>query len=140
MKRHNLKNKRTKGKTIFEVVDKIGLKDFKIHLRTDKLISSQGIISLTDDPTKGTHFVAFKDHYYFESFCTEPSTEISNQLAECLPQNFCGCYISSNSIQNINDANCSSYCLFFRFLMQENSFLKTIIRILIDRYICKSYF
>ena len=36
-----------KKKKLFEVVDKLGLKDFKIYLRTDKLTTSQGIINLT---------------------------------------------------------------------------------------------
>ena len=82
MKKHNLKNEVTSGKKIVEVAQKIKLKDFNIYIRTDKITSNQGIINLTDDYKNGTHFVAFKDHYYFDSFCTEPPTIIANQLAE----------------------------------------------------------
>ena len=127
MKKQNLKNEATSGKKIVEVAQKIKLKDFNTYIRTDKLTSNQGNINLTDDYKKGTHFVAFKDHYYFDSFCTEPPTIIANQLGG----QFCECYISSNSIQNINDSNCASYCLYFLYLLnQGHSFYKSIIMII----------
>ena len=128
MKQNNLKNEPTSGKKIVEVAQKIKLKDFNIYIRTDKLTSNQGIINLTDDYKNGTHFVAFKDHYYFDSFCAEPPTIIANQLAERNTDKFCESYISSNSIQNINDSNCASYCLYFLYLMnQGHSFYKSIL-------------
>ena len=121
MKKHNLKNEVTSGKKIVEVAQKIKLQDFNIYISTDKITSNQGIINLTDDYKNGTHFVAFKDHYYFDSFCTEPPTIIANQLAERNPDEFCESYISSNSIQNINDSNCANYCLYFLFLMNTRT-------------------
>ena len=72
MKRNGLQNKATKGSKLVEVANKIGLEDFNLYIRTDKLTSKQGIINLTDDYKKGTHFVAFFDNNYFDSFCTEP--------------------------------------------------------------------
>ena len=65
-----------------KVANKIGLRDFGLFIRTDKLTSKQGIINLTDNYKNGTHFVAFYDNNYFDSFCTEPPSIISNQLVE----------------------------------------------------------
>ena len=59
MKEHGLENKATKGSKLVEVANKLKLKDFNIYIRTDKLTSKQGIINLTDNYKKGTHFVAF---------------------------------------------------------------------------------
>ena len=133
MQDHNLRNVTTNAKKILEVANKIGLKDFNIYIRTDKITTNQGVINLTNDYSRGTHWVCFKDHYYFDSFCTEPPTIISNQLTERHPKGICECYISSHPIQNINDSNCASYCLYFLFLMQDNSFYRTIMKILNDR-------
>ena len=131
MKQHNLKNESTNAKkNILEVANKLGLKDFKLYIRTDKITTKQGVINLTNDYSRGFHWDTFKDHYYFDSFCTEPPTIIANQL----PEGICECYISSHSIQKTTDANCSSYCLYFLFLMnQGNSFYRTIMKILNDR-------
>ena len=82
MKKHGLKNEATKGSKLVEVANKIGLKDFGLYIRTDKLTSKQGIINLTDNYKNGTHFVAFFDNNYFDSLCAEPPSIISNQLAE----------------------------------------------------------
>ena len=142
MKKHGLKNEATKGSKLVEVANKIGLKDFGLYIRTDKLTSKQGIINLTDNYKNGTHFVAFYDNNYFDSFCTEPPFIISNQLAEKTElvndisddyNNFyCQCYISSTPMQNINDSNCGSYCLYFLDLMQNRkmSFQQAIVHII----------
>ena len=80
MKEHKLKNEATKGSKLVEVASKLKLKDFNIYIRTDKLNSKQGIINLTDNYSKGTHFVAFYENKYFDSFCAECPIIISNQL------------------------------------------------------------
>ena len=49
MKQHNLENKSTTAKKKIEVANSIGLKDFKIYIRTDKLTTKQGIINLTKE-------------------------------------------------------------------------------------------
>ena len=59
MKEHGLENKATKGSKLVEVANKLKLKDFNIYIRTDKITSKQGSINLTDNYSKGTHFVAF---------------------------------------------------------------------------------
>ena len=134
MKQYNLKNEATSGKKVIEVANKLGLKDFRIYIRTDELTTKQGIINLTDDYKNGTHFVAFKDYYYFDSFCVEPPETIANQLAARHPEKFCECYVSSKRIQNIKDSNCASYCLYFLHLMnQGNNFNRTIMMIVNDR-------
>ena len=134
MRKHRLRNESTNGKKIFEVVEKLKLKDFNIYLRTDELTTRQGIINLSDDYTNGTHFVAFIDHYYFDSFCVEPPRSISNQLLKRNPENFCETYISSTPIQNPSDSNCASYCLYFLYLMSKGfGFEKTIMTIVNDR-------
>ena len=95
----------------------------------NKLTSKQGIVNLTDNYKKGTHFVAFYENKYFDSFCIEPPKIISNQLGD-----MCECYISSHPIQNINDQNCGSYCLYFLDLLQNKklSFQQAIIYIKIN--------
>ena len=105
------------------------MQDFNIYIRTHKLTSKQGIINLTDNYSKGTHFVAFYENKYFDSFCVQPPKIISNQLGD-----ICECYISSHPVQNINDQNCASYCLYFLDLMQNKklSFQQAIIYIIIN--------
>ena len=133
MKQHNLKNEATSGMNVAEVAMKLGLEDFGKYIRTDKLTTKQGITNLTDDYKNGTHFVAFKDYYYFDSFCAEPPKEIANHLAERHPEKVCESYISSNSFQNIKDSNCASYCFYFLENMnQRNSFTRTIVMIVTD--------
>ena len=131
MKQHNLENKSTNAKKIIEVANNIGLKDFKIYIRTDKLKTKQGIINLTDNYEKRTHWVAFYGSNYFDSFCVEVPKNIGNQLAE--KGKWCESYVSSNSIQNIYEYNCASYCLYFLYLMNKGlSFKKTIMSIIND--------
>ena len=72
MQNKYVKNEATTVKKIFEVAEKLELTDFDIYLRTDNLTIRQGSIKLSNDYTQGTHFVAFRDHYYFDSFCVEP--------------------------------------------------------------------
>ena len=115
MKKHGLKNEATKCSKLVEVANKIGLESFGLFIRTDKLTSKQGIINLTDNYKNGTHFVAFYDNNYFDSFCTERPSIISNQLVNPV----CQCYISSTPIQNINDSKCGSYCLYFLNLINN---------------------
>ena len=132
MKQHNLQNKSTSAKKIIEVANNIGLKDFKIYIRTDKLTTKQGIINLTENPNKGTHWAAFYSSNYFDSFCVEIPKSIANQLIEKNGK-WCESYVSSNSIQNINEYNCASYCLYFLYLMNSGqSFKKAIMTIIND--------
>ena len=132
--KHNLKNEATSGLNVAEVAKKLGLKDFGIYLRTDELTTKQGIINSTDEYKNGTHFVAFKDYYFFDSFCAEPPKEVANQLAEGHPEKVCECYISSNSIQNIKDSNCARDCLYCLENMNPgNSFIRRIMMIVNDR-------
>ena len=137
MKQHNLQNKSTSAKKIIEVANNIGLTDFRIYIRTDKLKTNQGIINLTENPNKGTHWVAFyvsplKEAVYFDSFCVEIPKSIANQLIEKNGK-WCESYVSSNSIQNINEYNCASYCLYFLYLMNSGqSFKKAIMTIIND--------
>ena len=87
MKEHGLENKATKGSKLVEVANKLKLKDFNIYIRTDKLTSKQGIINLTDNYKKGTHFVAFMKINILILSAYQPPKLISNQLGdicECL--------------------------------------------------------
>ena len=59
MRKQSLENKRTSGEKIFKIVEELKVKDFNIYLRTDKLTTSQGIINLSNDYIRGSHFVAF---------------------------------------------------------------------------------
>ena len=59
MKEHVLQNRPTKGSELVKIANKLKLKDFNIYIRTNKLTSKQGIINLTDNYSKRTHFVTF---------------------------------------------------------------------------------
>ena len=117
--KHGLQNKSTKGSKLVEIANELDLKDFNIYIRTDKLTSTQGIVQLTDNYKKGTHFVAFYNNKYFDSFCSEPPKFITNQLVEKSPNQTGETYISSHPIQKINDQICGSYCLYFLDLMRN---------------------
>ena len=127
MKEHGLENRATKGSKIVEVANKLKLKDFNIYIRTDKLTSKQGIINLTDNYQKNSFCSFLWKQIFWLVFVFRPPKIISNQLGD-----ICETYISSHPIQNINDQNCGSYCLYFLDLMQNKklSFQQAILYII----------
>ena len=70
--KRNLKNKATSNLKLYEVLKKIRL-DIKvgIYLRDRSFSTDIGIVSL--HPTKGTHWVCYRNEIYFDSYdCSPP--------------------------------------------------------------------
>ncbi len=107
MRKYNLQNKATSNKKISEVINKLGIKNFNIYMRDDKLTTKQGIINI--HPTRGTHWVCYYNKNYFDSFGVKPPKSIDKQL---------GTYIYSTfRIQKRNESQCASYCLYVLYLI-----------------------
>ena len=107
--KHNLKNKATIILKLYEVLKKIGL-DTKvgIFLKDGPFSSDIGIVNL--HPSKGTHFVTYKNENYFDSYGCVPPQKISkffiNRNGHCL--------FSEYKIQRLTskrDSYCASFCL-----------------------------
>ena len=64
--KYNLKNKATSNLKLYEVLEKIAI-DSKVgfYLRDGPLSSNKGIVNL--HPSKGTHWVCYKNENYFDS-------------------------------------------------------------------------
>ena len=77
---YKLENKPTTGDKILSVAEKIGLKSFNIYLRNNELTTKQGVINLSNNPFKGTHWVAYNGNKYFDSYLVEPPNEIKQHM------------------------------------------------------------
>ena len=74
--KHNLKNKTTSNKKIYEVLKKMGL-DSKvgIYLRDGDFSTNYGIVNL--HPSRGTQWVCFIKDFYFDSYGCSPPKKTS---------------------------------------------------------------
>ena len=71
IKKHNLKNKATSNIKIRQVLNSIGLNNIEIYLRDGPFSSDTGIVNL--HPSKGSHWVAYINENYFDSYgCVSP--------------------------------------------------------------------
>ena len=133
LKKHNLQNKSTSNVKISEVVNKLKLKDFNIYLRDDKLTTKQGIINLGHK--KGTHWVCFCDHNYFDSFGVKPPKSIERQLKQFHRGGFATTSprplsFSTYKIQEKQEKLCASYCLYILYLINSGlTFEKAVIKL-----------
>ena len=64
--KHNLKNKATSNIKIQKVLTSVGLDNVNINLRDGPFSSDIGIVNL--HPSKGTHWVCYKNENYFDSY------------------------------------------------------------------------
>ena len=109
IKKHNLRNKATSNIKIQQVLNSIGLNNVNIYLRDGPFSSDIGIVNL--HPSKGTHWVAYINEKYFDSYgCVSPKKQskfIIKRNGHCL--------YSEYQIQK-NDSFCASYCLYIIYL------------------------
>ncbi len=128
MKQYKLQNRATSNKKISEVINKLGIKDFNIYMRDDKLTTKQGIINL--HPKKGTHWVCYlrgnsgdPKGLYFDSYGHRAPKSVENQLKPYI--------YSTYKIQGGRDSRCASYCLYVLYLIniEKMDFDKAVMRL-----------
>ena len=109
--KHKIKNKATSTRKIYEVLKKIGL-DSKVgnYWRDGSFSNDIGIVNL--HPTKGTHWVCYKNKKYFDSYGCSPPKKLSKILIKRNGY----CLYSEHQIQKI-DSFFASYCLYIIYLV-----------------------
>ena len=117
--KHDLKDKATSNRKIYEALKKLGL-DSKvgIYLRDGDFLTSYGIFNL--HPSRGTHWVMYNKNCYFDSYgCSPPK-----KLLKYLKSKHKICIYSEYQIQK-NDSFCASYCLHILYLTKVLSIVFT---------------
>ena len=109
IKKHNLKNKATSNKKIYQVLDSIGLNNVGIYLRDGPFKSDIGFVNL--HPSKGSHWVCYINENYFDSYGCVPPKKLSKFIIKRKGY----CLYSEYQIQK-NDSYCASYCLYIIYL------------------------
>ena len=105
VKKYNLKNKAASNIKIQKVLTSIGLDNVNIYLRDGPFSSDIGIVNL--HPSKGSHWVCYRNENYFDSYGCSPRKKLSKFNIE--QNGFC--LYSEDQIQK-NDSFCASYCLY----------------------------
>ena len=106
-----MRNKATSNIKIQQVLSSLSLKDVGIYLRDGPFESNIGIVNL--HPSKGTHWVCYKNENYFDSYGIVCPKKLSKFI---IKQNgYCLC--SEYQIQK-NDSYCASYCLYIIYLIK----------------------
>ena len=104
-KKFNLKNKATSNIKLQQVLSSLSLNDVAIYLRDGPFTGDVGIVNLY--PSKGTHWVCYKNEKYFDSYgCVCPK-----KLSKTNIKRKVFCLYSAYQNQN-ND----SYCLHIIYL------------------------
>ena len=87
-------------------------------MRDNKFNTTSGIVNL--HPTKGTHWVMYKNQNYFDSYGCPPPTNILNHIKN-------GIY-SEYQIQT-NDSYCAAYCLYVLYLTNIIVFKNAVLKL-----------
>ena len=109
VKRFDLKNKATSNMKIQKVLTSIGLDNVNIYLRDGPFSSDIGIVNL--HPSKGSHWVCYKNENYFDSY----GVVCPKKLSKFIIKRNRYCLYSEYQIQK-NDSYCASYCLYIIYL------------------------
>ena len=113
IKKHNLKNKATSNIKIQQVLSSLSLNDVGIYLRDGPFKSDIGTVNL--HPSKGTHWVCYKNQNYFDSYgCVCPK-----KLAKFIIKRNGYSLFSEYKIKGLTskrDSYCASYCLYIIYL------------------------
>ena len=75
VRKYILKNKATSNIKIQQVLLSISLNSVRIYLRDGPFESDIGVVSL--HPSKGTHWVAFINEIFFDSYGCAPQNKLS---------------------------------------------------------------
>ena len=109
--KHNLRNKATSNIKIQQVLSSLSLNNVGIYLRDGPFECDIGIVIL--HPSKGTHWVCYKNENYFDSYGCSPPKKLSKFIIKRNRY----CLYSEYQIQK-NDSFCASYCLYINYLTQ----------------------
>ena len=111
--KYKLKNKATSNIKIQQILDSIGLNNVGIYLRDGPFSSDIGIVNL--HPSKGTHWVCYKNEKYFDSY----GVVCPKKLSKFIIKRNGHCLYSEYKIQGLTskrDSYCASYCLYIIYL------------------------
>ena len=95
VRKHNLKNKATSNVNIQQDLSYLGLNDVGIYLKDGPFLSDIGKVNL--HPSKGTHWVCYKNENYFDSY----GIVCPKKLSKFLIKRNGFCLYSENQIQNM---------------------------------------
>ena len=101
--KYKLKNEATS--IIKIVLSSLSLSDVGIYLRDSPFESELGIVKL--HPSRGTHWVVYINHYYFDSYGSPPFKKLSNFIKSKHRK----CIYFEYRVQE-NDSVCASYVLY----------------------------
>ena len=109
VKKFDLKNKAKSNIKIQKVLTSIGLDNVNIYLRDGPFSSDIGIVNL--HPSKGSHWVCYKNENYFDSY----GVICPKKLSKFIIKRNGYCLYSEYQIQK-NDSYCASYCVYIIYL------------------------
>ena len=113
IKKHKIKNKATSNKKVYQVLSSLSLKDIGIYLGDGQFSSDIRIVYL--HPSKGTHWVCYRNENYCDSYGCSLPKKLSKFI---IKRNGC-CLYSDFMIQSLTskrDSYCASYCLYIIYL------------------------
>ena len=85
VEKYGLKNEATSNVKIKEILKLMNITGCGIYMRDDKFNTTSGIVNT--HPTKGTHWVMYKNQKYFDSYGCPPPTNILNHKKMVFIQN-----------------------------------------------------
>ena len=129
VKKHNLKNKATSNIKIQQVLNSIGLNNVGIYLRDGPFSTDFGIVNL--HPSKGSHWVCYKNENYFDSY----GVVCPKKLSKFIIKRNGYCLYSEYQIQK-NDGYCASYCLYIIYLTKvlDIDFKSAVLNLYYERF------
>ena len=111
IQKQKFKNKPTSDMKNFQVLSSLPLNDVGIHLRAGPLEFDIGKFNM--HPIKGTHWVAYINENYFDSYCCP------RKLSEYVFTRYGYCFYSEYKIQCLTskkESYRSTYCLYKMYL------------------------
>ena len=113
IQKYKLKNKTKSSIKKQQVLSSFGLDNVDLYQRDGPFSSDIGIVNL--HPSKGTHWVAYINENYFDSYGCVPPRKLSRFIIKRNGH----CLYSEYKIQgltNKRDSYCASYCLYILHL------------------------
>ena len=119
MKKYNLKNDTMNESELQRVYN------YAIYPRDSKIYSDRGFVNIDNGAQGGTHwtcfYIRYNKSYYFDSFGGTPDKFLLNQLPKPIIYHY-------YKIQDITSKLCSSYCLYFFYVIEKMNYYDTILK------------
>ena len=123
MKKYNLKNDTMNESQLQRVYN------FRIYPRDSKILSDRGFVNIDNGSQGGTHWTCFividNKFFYFDSFGGQPDKVLLKQLSKPI-------IYHNYKIQYINSQLCSSFCLYFFYLIERMNYYDTILKMFFE--------